>query len=54
MTRTHRAWRGVCLALAIGIWASGLSAQTAIKLAKNTFTPSQDVELGREAAAEVQ
>jgi len=54
MTRTHTAWRGVCLALAIGIWASGLSAQTAIKLAKNKFTPSQDVELGREAAAEVQ
>ncbi len=30
-----------------------LSAQTAVKLPKNKFTPQQDVELGREAAAEV-
>src|SRR5262245_47122147 len=32
---------------------SGLVAQTAIKLAKNKYTPQQDVELGRQAAAEV-
>ena len=30
-----------------------LSAQTAIKLPKNRYTPQQDVELGRKAAAEV-
>src|SRR5262245_33454668 len=30
-----------------------LSAQTAMKLAKNKFTPQQDVELGRKGAAEV-
>ena len=53
MTRTNTATRGVCLAVAIGIWVSGLAAQTAIKLPKNKFTPQQDVELGREAAAEV-
>jgi predicted Zn-dependent protease len=35
------------------VWASGLIAQTEIKLPKNRFTPQQDVELGREAAAEV-
>jgi Zn-dependent protease with chaperone function len=33
--------------------ASGLFAQTAVKLPKNKYTPQQDVELGREAAAEV-
>ena len=32
---------------------TGLLAQTAIKLPKNKYTPKQDVELGREAAAEV-
>ena len=33
--------------------ATALIAQTAIKLPKNRYTPQQDVELGREAAAEV-
>ncbi len=33
--------------------ASGLLAQTEIKLPKNRYTPQQDVELGREAAAEI-
>ena len=31
----------------------GVSAQTQIKLPKNKYTPEQDVELGRKAAAEV-
>jgi Zn-dependent protease with chaperone function len=39
--------------LAVSMLMSGLHAQTAIKLAKNKFTPQQDVELGRQAAAEV-
>jgi len=38
--------------LAVGL-ASGLVAQTSFKLAKNKYTPKQDVELGRQAAAEV-
>jgi len=33
--------------------ASGLAAQTAIKLPKNNYTPQQDVEIGLKAAAEV-
>jgi len=41
------------LIVAVGVWAASLSAQTAVKLAKNRYTPKQDVELGREAAAEV-
>jgi Zn-dependent protease with chaperone function len=45
--------RAAAVALALSLWASGLVAQTAIKLPKNRFTPQQDVELGREAAAEV-
>lgn len=45
--------RAAAIALALSVWASGLVAQTAIKLPKNRFTPQQDVELGREAAAEV-
>jgi Zn-dependent protease with chaperone function len=32
---------------------TGLFAQTVIKLPKNKYTPEQDVQLGREAAAEV-
>jgi Zn-dependent protease with chaperone function len=32
---------------------TGVLAQTAIKLPKNKFTPQQDVQLGREAAAEI-
>src|SRR3954452_3457207 len=45
--------RGAVAALAITVGAAGLVAQTAVKLPKNKFTPQQDVELGREAAAEV-
>jgi peptidase M48-like protein len=33
--------------------ATGLLAQTAVKLPKNNYTPEQDVKIGREAAAEV-
>jgi Zn-dependent protease with chaperone function len=33
--------------------AAGLDAQTVVKLPKNRYTPEQDVQLGREAAAEV-
>jgi len=32
---------------------NGLFAQTAVKLPKNRYTPEQDVQLGREAAAEI-
>ena len=41
------------IALALSVSASALVAQTVIKVPKNRFTPQQDVELGREAAAEV-
>ncbi|HEU4937979.1 MAG TPA: M48 family metallopeptidase [Vicinamibacterales bacterium] len=47
------AMRTAVIALALSVSASGLVAQTAVKLPKNRFTPQQDVELGREAAAEV-
>jgi Zn-dependent protease with chaperone function len=39
--------------VAVSLSVATLVAQTAIKLPKNKFTPQQDVELGREAAAEV-
>ena len=45
--------RAAVIALALSVSASGLVAQTAVKVPKNRFTPQQDVELGREAAAEV-
>ena len=41
------------LAAAVVAGVTALSAQTAIKLPKNKYTPKQDVEIGREAAAEV-
>jgi Zn-dependent protease with chaperone function len=45
--------RPVWLLLVLALSGSGLLAQTQIKLPKNKYTPRQDVELGREAAAEV-
>ena len=45
--------RAAAVAIVLSVCATGLTAQTAIKLPKNKFTPQQDVELGREAAAEV-
>jgi Zn-dependent protease with chaperone function len=45
--------RATALAIGLLVTAANLGAQTAIKLPKNKYTPQQDVELGREAAAEV-
>jgi Zn-dependent protease with chaperone function len=46
--------RGAAL-LVISCFAAGsLQAQTALKLAKNRYTPEQDVKLGLEAAAEIE
>jgi Zn-dependent protease with chaperone function len=45
--------RAAAIALALSVSATGLTAQTPIKLPKNRYTPQQDVQLGREAAAEV-
>jgi Zn-dependent protease with chaperone function len=49
--------RGFRLTLASVIWCSlvsGLLAQTVVKLPKNRYTPEQDVQIGREAVAEIQ
>src|SRR5262245_35068864 len=45
--------RVVALAIVAGVAGASLEAQTVIKLPKNKYTPEQDVQLGREAAAEV-
>jgi Zn-dependent protease with chaperone function len=45
--------RAAVLTLLAVFPATSLFAQTAIKLPKNKYTPQQDVQLGREAAAEV-
>src|SRR5688572_31137352 len=39
--------------MAVCVSAMNLAAQTAVKPPKNRYTPQQDVQLGREAAAEV-
>ncbi len=41
------------LSLFVCVAGAGLFAQTTFKLPKNKFTPQQDVDIGREAAAEV-
>jgi len=41
------------LIIALSLSVAGVVAQTTFKLAKNKYTPQQDVELGRQAAAEV-
>jgi beta-barrel assembly-enhancing protease len=48
----HRAFIIVAATLAL-VFVEALSAQTAIKPPRNRYTPEQDVQLGREAAAEV-
>jgi beta-barrel assembly-enhancing protease len=45
--------RAAALVIVVGVSATGLVAQTVVKLPKNKYTPTQDLELGREAAAEV-
>jgi Zn-dependent protease with chaperone function len=45
--------RLAALALALVVASAGIVGQTPIKLPKNRYTPQQDVELGREAAAEI-
>jgi Zn-dependent protease with chaperone function len=45
--------RAAILATIVAVSAGVPFAQTVIKLPKNKYTPQQDVELGREAAAEV-
>ena len=53
MTITALARRAATLLVICTLAASSLLAQTAVKLPKNKYTPEQDVELGREAAAEI-
>ena len=53
MTTNAASARATALAIVVCVSMTGLSAQTAIKLPKNKYTPQQDVQLGREAAAEV-
>jgi len=53
MDRWGLAARSAALLIAVSLPAASLVAQTAIKPPKNRYTPEQDVELGRQAAAEV-
>jgi Zn-dependent protease with chaperone function len=45
--------RAAAFVIAMNVAGTVLFAQTAIKLPKNKYTPKQDVELGKEAAAEI-
>jgi Zn-dependent protease with chaperone function len=49
----YRSIRAATLVSAVCLLTASLAGQTVIKLPKNKYTPQQDVELGREAAAEV-
>src|SRR5262245_24495069 len=53
MAITPRSARAAASCLALCLLTTGLFAQTVIKLPKNKYTPEQDVQLGREGAAEV-
>jgi Zn-dependent protease with chaperone function len=53
MSATPSKRRAAMLTMAMSMAVTSLIGQTAIKLPKNRYTPQQDVELGREAAAEV-
>src|SRR4029450_12236395 len=45
--------RAAALVIVVGVSATGLVAQTVVKLPKNKYTPTQDLQLCREAPAEV-
>ena len=45
--------RALSLIVLVSVSAAGLLAQTAVKPPKNKYTPKQDVQLGKQAAAEV-
>jgi beta-barrel assembly-enhancing protease len=53
VTIDNRVLRAVPLAIVLWVSAASLSAQTAVKLPKNKYTPEQDVVIGRQGAAEV-
>jgi Zn-dependent protease with chaperone function len=53
MAITTASTRTAAFAVVLSMSVTGLLAQTAVKLPKNRYTPQQDVELGRKAAAEV-
>jgi Zn-dependent protease with chaperone function len=53
MAITAASPRAALVAVVLSLSVTALPAQTVVKLPKNRFTPQQDVELGREAAAEV-
>ena len=53
MAITTASLRTTALMVVMSMSVAGLLAQTQIKRPNNRYTPQQDVELGREAAAEV-
>jgi len=53
MTKLHTRAKATALAVIVSLATSSVLAQTPVKLPKNKYTPQQDVELGREGAAEV-
>jgi Zn-dependent protease with chaperone function len=50
---TSQAPRALVVALAVVVGVASVGAQTKVTAPKNKYTPEQDVEIGREAAAEV-
>jgi len=53
MTKLNTRAKATALAVIVSLATSSVLAQTPVKLPKNKYTPQQDVELGREGAAEV-
>ena len=54
MTNRSHSARSAALAVLLVCAVAMLGAQTTIKLPKNKYTPKQDVDLGKEAAAEIE
>jgi predicted Zn-dependent protease len=54
--RTHRRLAGATVVIGLGVLLSGgaLGGQTVVTPPDNKYTPAQDVELGRQAAVEVE
>src|SRR4030095_10387154 len=53
MAKLNNRAKATAFGILVSLATSGLLAQTQVKLPKNKYSPQEDVELGRKAAAEV-
>jgi hypothetical protein len=53
-TRNSSMWRRLLILSLVALWLPSARAQTKLKPGFNLFSPEQDVEIGKQSAAEVE